>query len=468
MKHILFITIAISLLASCANVDRQTVKLSGSFEGISQETVTLTLNDLLGIGGREHVDIVLDENAAFVYSLELPGARTADIQLDGIKIPLFLEPGESLHLELTGPDVVKNIRFSGSIGEENNFLLNYQMNHVRTFDFNRVFLLVKEGSPESFHAFIDSIFDLRERAYLQALSVASFSDGFSNFIQAEIRYEKLNWLWFFNSNLRQREAYNEIDSSFMEEPGIIDDAYLLSGNYRQFLNTYEAYHYLIVSPEKYEGMSREDASWLIADEVFPEGTKGPFKAMLLANMIMRVSDPQRISEHLEELRAANPHAAYVQTLESMYQDMLKLLPGKPAPEFTLTDLSGNQVSLSDFFGSVVFLDFWASWCGPCIQQLPYAKELKKRLLHYVESADLVFLYVSVDTDEDAWKNAVASHQIEGVHVWAKGWEGVAKLYNVSGIPTYYIIGRDGMIYDNKPPRPSFAEIDEVLLSALNK
>ena len=140
------------------------------------------------------------------------------------------------------------------------------------------------------------------------------------------------------------------------------------------------------------------------------------------------------------------------------------MPGKPAPDFTLLDINGNEVSLSDFRGKVVYLKFWASWCGPCMRQVPPAAELKKRMAN---QPDLVFLYVSIDTDNNAWRSTVDAHGITGIHMVTPGRErGAPALYQVKWIPTFYIIGRDGNIFDNRPPQPSEPNVDEVLLRAL--
>jgi thiol-disulfide isomerase/thioredoxin len=113
---------------------------------------------------------------------------------------------------------------------------------------------------------------------------------------------------------------------------------------------------------------------------------------------------------------------------------------------------------------VVYLDFWASWCGPCMREMPYFRELKERL---ADQEDLVYLYISIDTDEQAWRNSVERNQITGVHLNTPGRErGVPAMYNVKWIPSFFIIGRDGNIYDNRPPKPSDPEIDQALLEAL--
>ena len=145
----------------------------------------------------------------------------------------------------------------------------------------------------------------------------------------------------------------------------------------------------------------------------------------------------------EEFQAANPYPEYAEAVQAAVDKALKLQPGQQAPEFSLRDLDGEPVSLSQFKGQVVVLDFWASWCGPCITALPDLRRLKK------ETADLpvVFLHLSLDRDEAAWREAIDRHEIKGVHVRADGdWDAdVADSYQVTAIPTYYLVDARGLI-----------------------
>ena len=79
-------------------------------------------------------------------------------------------------------------------------------------------------------------------------------------------------------------------------------------------------------------------------------------------------------------------------IELQYRQTSALFPGNNASVFTLKTRDGKNVSLTDFKGKVVYLDFWASWCGPCMMEMPSAKKLQDTFA----KQDVVFLYVSVD------------------------------------------------------------------------
>ena len=112
-------------------------------------------------------------------------------------------------------------------------------------------------------------------------------------------------------------------------------------------------------------------------------------------------------------------------------------------EAPLDDLQGQSVSLSDFRGQAVFLDFWGSWCDPCIKAAPHLEEIKQQ----TRDQKVVFLNISLDSSVDEWCQAVDEHGLTGVHVHAPGgWQSaVAQLYQVSGIPSYFLVGPAGRL-----------------------
>ena len=128
--------------------------------------------------------------------------------------------------------------------------------------------------------------------------------------------------------------------------------------------------------------------------------------------------------------------------------------GEPAIDFTYPDKDGNEFSLSSFNSSLVYVDVWATWCGPCKAEIPALKELE----HDYHNNNITFLSVSVDTDKEAWLNMVADKQLGGVQLWANGWSGITKSYAINGIPRFMLFDSEGNVISLDAPRPSSAEI----------
>ena len=157
----------------------------------------------------------------------------------------------------------------------------------------------------------------------------------------------------------------------------------------------------------------------------------------------------------EDFQEINPPPEYTEAVQAALDKALKLQPGQPAPEFTLHDLDGQPVSLSQFKGQVVLLDFWASWCGPCISDLPDLRRIKEK----TATLPVVFLNVSLDTDDADWREAIDKHEIKGVHVRADGFSSdVAKSYQVTGIPSYYLVDSQGLIVEDPSVRDTDATV----------
>lgn len=121
--------------------------------------------------------------------------------------------------------------------------------------------------------------------------------------------------------------------------------------------------------------------------------------------------------------------------------------GMRAMDFTLLDQKGKEVSLSDYRGKVVFLDFWASWCGPCRHENPNVVEAyhKYKKTEFKNANGFEVLSVSLDRDERAWKKAIKDDKLvwKG-HVWDKEKEAQRK-YGVRSIPSGFLIDGNGKI-----------------------
>ena len=121
--------------------------------------------------------------------------------------------------------------------------------------------------------------------------------------------------------------------------------------------------------------------------------------------------------------------------------------GAEAPDISGLTPEGEEVTLSDFRGKYVFIDFWASWCAPCRREIPY---LKEALAYSDNSDDLVVLSYSIDSKRPDWINCIEKNELahkNWIHISTlKGWnsEGV-KLFSIKGIPFTALIDPEGNV-----------------------
>ncbi len=115
--------------------------------------------------------------------------------------------------------------------------------------------------------------------------------------------------------------------------------------------------------------------------------------------------------------------------------------GKPLPDLIGKDVHGKEIRLRDLRGKVVLLDFWATWCSPCVESAPLLQLLWER----AKSEDFVWVGVSVDEDKKAWKNFVNHNHLGGIQLLSSKW---AEAMGVDGYPTVLLIDRNGMVQCN--------------------
>jgi thiol-disulfide isomerase/thioredoxin len=132
--------------------------------------------------------------------------------------------------------------------------------------------------------------------------------------------------------------------------------------------------------------------------------------------------------------------------------------GNPSPKFDYENQKGGKTSLASLKGKYVYIDVWATWCGPCLQEIPSLQKVEEQY----QDKNIEFVSISINKikDREKWSNLVNNKQLGGIQLLAdKDWDSkFITAYNIRGIPRFILIDPSGNIVNSDAPRPSEAKL----------
>lgn len=154
----------------------------------------------------------------------------------------------------------------------------------------------------------------------------------------------------------------------------------------------------------------------------------------------------------------------VPMMEQMYaqRELVSKLKGQPSPGFDYENHKGGTTSLESMKGKYVYVDVWATWCGPCRVEIPHLKQIEEK--YHGKKIEFVSISIDAKKDHEKWKKFVTDQNLGGVQLFADSdWSSeFVQSYGINSIPRFLLIGPDGTVVDADAPRPSSPEIVPLL------
>ena len=167
----------------------------------------------------------------------------------------------------------------------------------------------------------------------------------------------------------------------------------------------------------------------------------------LAAYYLTTQSPEKFLEYYSKLTEKAKNGLFSYKLKAIYQDFLnytaataaekELTAGKPAPHFSLMGVDGKLISLAQFKGNYIVLDFWGTWCGPCMNELPNLKAVVEKY-----NATVKFVGIACQENEKKWKKVIDEQQLGWTQLINSDENDVSVLYGVRAFPTKIIIDKD--------------------------
>ncbi len=402
-----------------------------------------------------------------------------------LKYDVYLEAGDSINIQQSSWQDVPRLMISGKGSAKLNYLIEDYQRFPKDKDFYEIIRGSSFENELDFKAFVDSIYNIRLSTLNENKSVPEkLRSHFEKLINAESASFLLQHLERRNSSMDQGHEYFYPDSSYLLPIDNLDfnDEFCMNSETKELAGYFLEYKARNAFKDKSESdWWEEGLSWKL--NYISGQPKSLWNDYLALSTIEEYSFGMLLENFFDNLKAfdkkmeqsffhENNHLLY----QNSVSDYFALSPGMPAPDFSLPDSSGNLVRLSDFKGKVVYIDFWGTWCYPCIQEIPDALELQKKYTN----KPVVFLYVALEYDEEniaEWKNFIAgkyerfgnfldNKPFPGIHVVAEKQFGNEKIkpYKLNFAPTHVLVDQSGNIVSARAKRSAgiAEQIDELL------
>lgn len=476
-----FWTLCACIFFACAPAGDETteapVAITGTVEEMDDMPVSLAYVTKLG----DDKEVAADTVNAGAFSLEFAISEPALYRLNmgRNRIMVYLHPGDALTMTASGSDFGGTLLFDGAGAKPNNYLAE-KVRKEKAYNKGQEEPNIYKLDLDDFLARNNEIKDINTELYNQRFGQETPSDAFATFATTEIIAD---WAMRMANYPDYHEYYAgvedfEVPESYYDYKSEIttsNPAALTSPKYRGYIYAFGArkMNDLVVN----DTTLSEDwpkAYRLLYEMVSASDELGPdAKDYLLANNVndyISFFGVDGVDPIMNDYRSVNKDSELLIAIEDNYEKWAELAKGKKAPTFEYESIEGAMVSLEDYKGKVVYVDVWATWCGPCKGEIPSSKELKKS---YADNDDVVFMYVSVDDNREAWEKFLENDpQFNGVHViTGTGWKSdITDSYMIQGIPRYLLIDKNGLIATASAPRPSSGDkiknmIDDLLTSA---
>lgn len=373
---------------------------------------------------------------------------------------VYLEPGKSLSLEITPQNFPNNVEYGGELGPVNNYLRLARKLDRNTAISNEDLYKLK---PDSFIHLTDSIRGLKMQLLKEyVMRYPEMDSAFVTRHKTDVQYawaiQKLRYPGYSTLLTGQipdlPESYH---ISYLSQVEINNPNLMISTVFQSFLKEYLDFK---------QALYQEDNP-NIAKLWFPESVarfrviQQEFTDTLVRDYVLLSSMNDHLdnygTDHLEtfltnfQIHCKNEE--YKSHIDQKFQNLKKLERGQAAPVFTALDPEGNTVSLSDFAGSLMYINLWATWSPWSLQEIPWWESLIRKF----ESRGVKFVSISMDFAKDMnnWKYILNDKNLGGIHLIQDPKSSIWQdQYYISDLPRYLLIDKQGKIISVHAPRPS--------------
>ncbi len=436
---------------------RDYVVFSGKIENAANHELTL-----FDVYNNKKI-ITVDQTGQFKDTVSITAAGHHRFYDDKDKLTLYFEKGKELSLSYDAKNFEGTVRFSGPGATTNNYIL--RKNALKTKheqqplpdSASNVFALSEA-------AFKAHYLDMKQAMLAELAATSGLSDPYKKLEAKNINYEYLYFLSQYeavqvnhmkNPNYKASKAMTEGLEGFVATN---QTDFLFSEMYRAIIQS--VYYEDAGKKSKAEGSQRDVTYLKLVSTIDNTYIRNTLLYRFAASYLNYAQDREGFYQAFMQGSSNEVDKAKI---TKMYQAINKIVVNAPSPKFVnYENYAGGTSSLDDFKGKYVFIDVWATWCGPCIYEMPFLDKLEDGY----KGKNIEFVTLSIDTkaNRGKWRDYVKEKNLDGVQLLADDAFNSAfiKAYNITGIPRFLIIDPKGNVVNSNAPRPSDPELKKLL------
>lgn len=453
MKKILLVALSAMAIVACKNEPaKDYMVFSGKIENIEKPEIQLT-----GFNFRKKIDV--KEDGTFSDTLKIDNGYF-NLFAGKKRLGMFLTKTDDLSVNFDVKDTTNTYTFKGVSKKNNDFLIKKVAESSKLLgatpdlyklpenEFLEKMTLVKNKVKELIEsADIDATFkesELKNLEYNHAVNVS--------------RYPMYHG--YFTQN-REFKASDSFPDTTKDVDLNDEKSYKLSASYRQLVEG----NYSKIADEKTKESKGDVTVFFnnLMDVVNEKATNQFIKDQLLFNTSQQsLGEVADIDAFYQKYMSNSTNKEKQAEITKIYNKLKSTAKGKPSPKFVnYENHKGGTTSLDDLKGKYVYVDVWATWCGPCKREIPFLKKVEKQY----HGKDIEFVSISIDVkkDHEKWKKMVTDLELGGVQLFADNdWKSqFVEDYSIQGIPRFILIDPKGNIVTPNAPRPSSPKLVEL-------
>jgi thiol-disulfide isomerase/thioredoxin len=427
--------------------------------------------------GSETETLAIDKAGTYYLTLPIDRPATATFEVNNTSYNIMISPGDTTLVKII-PEVNTNrLAFAGKHAAINDYYLAKKQKLGYT---NILIPLNKQLASTTTYLSLSTKVDAvtqKEFQFLDSVrSLYNLPDWFYDYEMAEIKYAGIG----FKTNMPaiNRLCHMLKDSlpdnyfDFVNKSTIDDKSATRSTKYYMFLDSYFTRNLSYDQVNLLSGFDRIQAinNHILSTsrDVISSDIQAIYYKYLFSSAIRYLNDSTKI-DSLAVIYGIDDYKDLISLKSTRTEQTFKVLyleNGDLIPEFQATDERDSLYSIRDFSNKIIYLNFWATWCGPCIQNM---KNLNA-LISNSNNKDIYFINVCLDSEKDKWRIALKKHNIQGTNLYSTETESnqLKAIFNINGIPHYTLIGKNNILFENKTDKAPYVseKINRLIASPL--